>query len=324
MYLITQTDISSVIKNQKDMITYFQKIYLSFLCISFPVIILLTKAITASIKEVGTAARRIAGGKYSERIPVKGKDEVSELAADFNQMAEQVEETIVKLSDVARQKENFAANFAHELKTPLTSVIGYADMLYQKDMPRDQVKSAAEYILNEGMRLESLSLKLMDLFVMDKQDFSLEEMSVKEIFASLKQGIEPVCQKREVRFHMEMADGRIKVDYDLFKTMILNLVDNSIKADCKDIWVTGKANGSIYQICLEDNGKGIPPEELGRITEAFYLVDKSRARKQHGAGLGMALVSKVVDIHGARMKIDSDGKNGTRIYLSFMQKGEDE
>lgn len=114
------------------------------------------------------------------------------------------------------------------------------------------------------------------------------------------------------------------MDYDLFKTMILNLVDNSIKADCKDIWVTGKANGSIYQICLEDNGKGIPPEELGRITEAFYLVDKSRARKQHGAGLGMALVSKVVDIHGARMKIDSDGKNGTRIYLSFMQKGEDE
>ena len=114
------------------------------------------------------------------------------------------------------------------------------------------------------------------------------------------------------------------MDYDLFKTMILNLVDNSVKADCKDIWITGRTEGEIYRICLEDNGKGIPLEELGRITEAFYMVDKSRARKQHGAGLGLALVSKVIDIHGARMKIDSDGKTGTRINLCFVQKGEDE
>lgn len=153
MYLITQTDISSVINNQKSMITYFQRIYLSLLCISFPVIFLLTKAITASIKEVGKAAKRIAGGEYSERIRTKGKDEISELALNFNQMAEQVEEKIEKLSDVARQKEDFAANFAHELKTPLTSVIGYADMIYQRDLPREEVKSAAGYILNEGMRL---------------------------------------------------------------------------------------------------------------------------------------------------------------------------
>ena len=197
-------------------------------------------------------------------------------------------------------------------------------MLYQKDLPREQVKSAAEYILNEGMRLEALSLKLMELFVMDKQVFSLEEMSVREIFENLKQGIMFVCGNCGGQLHMEMADGRIRVDYDLFKTMILNLVDNSVKADCKNIWITGKATGDIYQICLEDNGKGIPPEELGRITEAFYMVDKSRARKQHGAGLGMALVSKVIELHGARMKIESDGKTGTKITLSFMQKGENE
>lgn len=321
VYLITQTDISAVIDTQKNMIAYFQKIYMVILCISFPLIFLLTNLITAPIKKVGKAARRIAGGQYSERISTKGKDEISELAYDFNQMAGQVEEKIVQLSDVARQKEDFAANFAHELKTPLTSVIGYADMLYQRDLPREAVKSAAEYILNEGMRLEALALKLMDLFVMDKQDFALEEMSVKDIFANLRQGIEPVCGKHEVRFHMEIGNGIIKVDYDLFKTMILNLIDNSIKADCKDIWISGKAEKGIYQICLEDNGKGIPPEELGRITEAFYMVDKSRSRKQHGAGLGMALVAKVIEVHGARMKIESDGRTGTRVCLSFIQKG---
>lgn len=324
VYLVTECDVSDAVNSQNSMISYFQRIYVLIICVGFPVILLLSSLLVHSINKVSKAAKRMAAGRYTERIEVSAKDEIGELAADFNHMAANIEENMAELSHQAQQKEDFAANFAHELKTPLTSVIGYADMLYQKDLPRDQVKRAAEYILNEGMRLEALSLKLMDLFVMDKQTFSLEEMSVREIFENLKQGITPICGNCGVQIHMELADGRIQVDYDLFKSMILNLIDNSIKADCKDIWIIGKAKGDIYRICLEDNGKGIPPEELGRITEAFYMVDKSRARKLHGAGLGMALVSKVIDLHGARMKIESDGKTGTKITLSFMQKGDNE
>lgn len=315
--LVTETDISSVVDAQKSMIAYFQKIYIAILCISSPVIFLLTRALTGSIKKVGKAAGRIAKGNYSERIRIEGKDEISELASDFNLMARQVEEKVAELSDVARQKEDFAANFAHELKTPLTSVIGYADMLYRRELPKEEVKSAAEYILSEGMRLESLSLKLMDLFVLDKQDFLLERMSVKEMFENLAQGIEPVCRKRGATLHMEIEDGMIDVDYDLFKTMILNLVDNAVKADCKDVWISGIQGRDVYRIRIRDNGKGIPPKELGRITEAFYMVDKSRSRKQHGAGLGMALVSKIVRIHRAEMEIESDGKMGTVISIGF-------
>ena len=316
--LVTETDISSVVDAQKSMIAYFQKIYIAILCISSPVIFLLTRALTGSIKKVGKAAGRIAKGNYSERIRIEGKDEISELASDFNLMARQVEEKVAELSDVARQKEDFAANFAHELKTPLTSVIGYADMLYRRELPKEEVKSAAEYILSEGMRLESLSLKLMDLFVLDKQDFLLERMSVKEMFENLAQGIEPVCRKRGATLHMEIEDGMIDVDYDLFKTMILNLVDNAVKADCKDVWISGIRGRDVYRIRIRDNGKGIPPKELGRITEAFYMVDKSRSRKQHGAGLGMALVSKIVRIHKAEMEIESDGKMGTVISIGFL------
>lgn len=322
MYLITQTDISLAIEAQKNMMAYFQRIYILILCISFPVIFLLTRAVTSSIKRVGKAARRIAGGEYSERIAVEGKDEVSELAADFNQMADQVEEKISQLSDVARQKEDFAANFAHELKTPLTSVIGYADLLYQSNLPREEVKSAAGYILNEGMRLEVLSLKLMDLFVLDKQDFSLERLPAGEMFQNLELGIEPVCRKCGVALHLDISEGWIDVDYDLFKTMILNLADNAIKADCKDLWISGRQDGRRYLIKIADNGKGIPPEELGRVTEAFYMVDKSRSRRQHGAGLGMALVSKIVEIHRAKMEIGSDGKTGTTVNIEFwIQEG---
>lgn len=324
VYLVTEWNISETVNSQNDMIFYFQKIYLWMIVIGIPVILLLSGWLVRSIGKVGRAAKRIAEGRYAERIETSLKDEIGELASDFNHMAENIEEKIAELSDQAQQKEDFAANFAHELKTPLTSVIGYADMLYQKDLPREQVKSAAEYILNEGMRLEELSLKLMDIFVMDKQVFPMEDISVREICENLKQMIGSICANCGVKPHIQMPDGRIQVDYDLFKSAIFNMVDNSIKADCKDIWITGEAKEGIYRICLEDNGKGIPPEELGRITEAFYMVDKSRARKLHGAGLGMALVSKIMDIHKAGMKIESDGKTGTKIILSFMQKGENE
>lgn len=324
LYLVTQTDITSVVENQKGMIAYFQKLYIAILCTSLLVIFILTKAVTISIKRVERAAKRIADGKYSERIATKGKDEISELAFSFNRMAGQVEEKIAALSDVARQKEDFAANFAHELKTPLTSVIGYADMLYQRALPRETVKEAAGYILSESMRLEALSLKLMDLFVLDKQDFFLENMSIREMFEDIEKGIAPMCWQHRVALHMDIHEGCIAADYDLFKTLFLNLADNSIKADCRDIWITGACSGNQYRITTCDNGKGIPPEELGKITEAFYMVDKSRARKQHGAGLGMALVAKIVEIHSARMNIESDGTHGTSVSIVFPKQEENE
>lgn len=326
VYLGTETDISAVIRRQRDMSAYFQRLYLIILCIGFPVSFFLTEMLTRHIKSVRRAARRIAEGSFSERIPVSGRDEIAGLAVDFNQMAEKVEEKISELSDTARQKEEFAANFAHELKTPLTSVIGYADMLYQRELPREQVKSAAEYIWNEGMRLEALALKLMDLFVLDKQDFTLEEMSVQEMFEHLLPGLTPVCDKYGMELHLELEEGTVRGDFDLLKTMLLNLADNAGKADSRDLWIQGRKLPRGYQLGVRDNGKGIPPEEIGRITEAFYMVDKSRARKQHGAGLGMTLVAKISELHKADMKITSDGKAGTEITFTFdsREEGADE
>ena len=261
VYLVTQTDISPMLHTQKRMIAYFQKIYIAILCISFPIIFLLTKALTAPIKRVSEAAGRIARGNYSQRIRMEGKDEIGELAVGF--------------------------------------------------------------ILEEGMRLEALSLKLMDLFVMGKQDFVLERMPIREMFKNLRQGIGPMCQKHGAALHIEAGEGSIYADFDLFKTMALNLADNAVKAGSRDLWVIGRQEGEAVKVVIKDNGRGIPPEELGKITEAFYRVDKSRSRKQHGAGLGMALVARIVEIHGARMEIESDGKTGTAVSVAFRLAGGD-
>lgn len=184
-------------------------------------------------------------------------------------MAQQVEDKIAQLSDMVRQKEDFTANFAHELKTPMTSVIGYADMLYQRELPREEVKKAAEYILDEGMRLEALSLKLMDLFVLDRQDFLLEEMSVPLMFENMRQGIEPLCEKYGATLHMEFEEGMIRVDFDLFKTLILNLADNAVKAGSKDLWISGGAEEDCYRIIIRDNGRESPEKSREGLQRPF-------------------------------------------------------
>ena len=316
-YLITETQINQIIGQHRKMVSFFQRVFLVILCIIFPIIFILSDLLTRNINKIGKVSKRIAEGNYSERIHVSGRDEINNLAKDFNKMADSIEEKIKELSDNARAKEDFAANFAHELKTPMTSVIGYADMLYQKDLPRKQVKSAAEYILNEGMRLESLSLKLMDLSVLDKTDFYLENTHTSDIFSVLDKDVKMLCKKKGIAYYITADDGIIAIDFDLFKTMIINLIDNSIKADSHNIRIRGELADSGYIISVEDDGNGIPPAEIDRITEAFYMVDKSRSRKQHGAGLGMALVNKIAGIHGAKLLIDSDGYSGTKIKITF-------
>ena len=322
VYLVLECDISKLVLEQKKMFDYFLRLYLLVMCIGFLVIMFFSRLLSHPINRVSRAAERIASGDYGERIAVSGKDEIGMLASNFNHMAEKVEEKMGELSKTAQQKEDFTANFAHEIKTPLTSVIGFAEMLYQKDLPREQVKLAAEYILNEGTRLEALSLKLMELFGMGKENINAEKMSVQEVFAHIKQAILPICQKNAAVLHIDVEDSQIEIDYDLFLTLIFNLVDNSLKADCKDIWIQGGLEGEHYKLCLSDNGKGIPPDEVDRVTEAFYMVDKSRAREQHGAGLGMALVAKIAGLHKAELKIDSDGMTGTKVTLVFEKSRE--
>jgi signal transduction histidine kinase len=259
----------------------------------------------------------MASGNLDERLSSLRKDEIGELAASFNTMADSIQDKMDALILNARQKEDFVASFAHELKTPLTSVIGYADMLYQKELPPGQVKRAAWYILSEGLRLEALSIKLMDMIVLNRQDFVLVEMSADELLQDVTAGLTPLLGEKNVDLRIIAAPAMIKVEYDLFKTLLLNLIDNSIKADCTQVLLSGKAGAGYYRISVADNGRGIVASELERITEAFYMVDKSRSHKQHGAGLGLALAAKIAEIHGSQLEFVSEPGKGTEVAINL-------
>ncbi len=326
LFLLTASDISDINVQKEQMIAGFTWIYFLTLPVSIAMSLLLSILITRQLKRMNKAASGIAHGRYSERLHVSSRDEIGELAVSFNMMADKIEEEVSKLVENARQKEDFVANFAHELKTPLTSVIGYADMIYQKDLTKGQIKEASWYILSEGLRLEALSLKLMDLIVLDKQDFILERLNAEEMFSLLAGSLRPMFVERKAVLHLDIQPANVMAEYDLFKTLILNLVDNAIKAGASDIDIIGENQGERYVIRVRDNGRGMPESELSRITEAFYMVDKSRSRKQYGAGLGLSLAAKIARIHGSAPKFSSKVGVGTtvRFSLAIATEGEDE
>lgn len=321
LYLIAVFDISSIIEQQQVLVLYFTSAYIIVLISTMILLFILSVFLTSPIKRMTKAANRIASGRYNERLPVTRRDEIGELAESFNLMATAVEEIMGKLSDAVKQKDDFVANFAHELKTPLTSIIGYADMLYQKKLSPEEVKKSAWYVLSESMRLESLSLKLMDLIILDHQDFILEEMPTQELMEHIIASLEPVFIDKKIVFQMDIDQAYLKVDYDLFATLLLNLVDNAMKAGSSHIKMTGRNRNENFYLQILDNGRGIPSAEMERIKEAFYVVDKSRSRRQHGAGLGLALVDKIVKVHKGNITFKSKETKGTLVEISLPCKG---
>jgi len=318
VYLLIANDISTVILQREQMIQSFIQIYALTILFSMVIILILSAFITRPIKKMNKAAAQIASGRYNERLHVlRSSDEIGELSNSFNLMADEIEEKIYELVENARQKEDFVANFAHELKTPLTSVIGYADMIYQKSLSPEQIKDAAWYILSEGLRLEALSLKLMDLIVLNRQDFILEEMNAEALFEDISGSLKPMLEDKNVSLHLNIQPGYIRVEYDLFKTLMFNLIDNAVKAGCKMIDISGKQNKKRYNMRVVDNGSGMPQSELSKITEAFYTVDKSRSRRQHGAGIGLALVAKIAEIHGSTLSFNSAEGVGTDVRFDL-------
>ena len=244
------------------------------------------------------------------------ESETKELRLQRRRIGE-LERSIETLENVASRREEFIGSFAHELKTPLTAIIGYADMLRSKDMKPKSRFTAAGYIFSEGKRLEALSLKLMDIIVAGKQDFERKRFEVGYFIRSVAAVTVPSLSAEDITLDMRWEPGYILVEPDLFKTLTINLVDNARKASRRNsvIELFGKVEDGGYALYVRDHGRGIPREELSKITEPFYMIDKSRSRAQNGAGLGLALCQRIAELHETRLEYDSQVGEGTTVRI---------
>lgn len=286
------------------------------------VISFLSMHFTRPIRRLSQVTQAFAGGNFKSRVKEKGNDEVAMLGRDFNRMAGQLEANIWELEENARRQEEFTEAFSHELKTPLTSIIGYADMLRSQELSEEEISLSANYIFQQGKRLERLAFKMMELTYVNKQEMQFQKINVRGFMEYVLSMAERLLQAKGIYFEFEAEEGFVYGDLDLLSSLFLNLIDNSRKA-CdiggEILWI-GQRTEDGYCFILKDNGQGIPADEIQKITEPFYMVDKSRARKEGGAGMGMALCQVIIKCHHAKWEIQSRLGEGTEIRVRFFDE----
>ena len=277
--------------------------------------LLIAEKLTKPIRQLSEASRKIAEGSLSIRADVHSGDEIELLAGDFNRMTDTIEDNIHQMADAMKRQEEFMGSFAHELKTPMTSIIGYADLMRSQALDAEEQREAAEYIFSEGQRLESLSLKLLDLLVLKKKDFELRPTNLQTVVEGALRTALPAMEGKNIRLKGRYDEGICLMEPDLVKSLIINLIDNARKAMdyCGNILVVGRLTEKGCLITVADTGRGMKQEELARITEAFYRVDKSRSRAQGGAGLGLALCQEIAELHSGRLIFESTPGKGTVV-----------
>lgn len=282
--------------------------------LGFVLIGLLVRRSMQPLAVLKTAAGRIAAGGYGERATVLSKDEVGALANDFNRMAEAVENHIGELIETAERQRLFIVGVTHEFKTPLTTVILNADTLQNAYMDEEERQTALSYIERQCKWLERMTQKLLKLITL-KQDIELKPSSVPQLFERVEESMAETLRQRDTRLISECKLNTLSMDADLMQSVLINLVDNASKASAPGQAVTMRAYDDVIEV--SDNGIGIPESELARITEPFYVVDKSRSKKLGGSGLGLALVKEIVNAHGAALEIESSVGVGTTIRVRF-------
>jgi signal transduction histidine kinase len=318
-YLESAYDISSVFDARRSQEDIYRKAFAAVVGLGAAVSWLLSHWLTRPLQRLSAVTRKIASGDLSCRADSAGRDEVGKLASDFNFMTDRLEDNIRELKETMQRQEAFMGYFAHELKTPMTSIIGYADLLRSHELSPNDRREAANYVFSEGRRLELLSLKLLDLIVMKKRDLALVPMSMKRIVAEVARLLKPVIVKGGITVRHQCDDGLSMLEPDLVKSLIINLADNARKAldSGGQILIESKTLPDGCLIRVADNGRGIPESELARITDAFYRVDKSRSRAQGGAGLGLSLCNEIVALHNGTMSFESVVGKGTIVTVEL-------
>lgn len=318
-YIESTKNITSVFAERTALYSRYQIGVLLVAVLVGLVILLVLFVVMGNMQKLSKATRQFARGQYQTRVKIKSRDEIGMLAEDFNWMANAMNQQMERLQNEVRRQEEFTASFAHELKTPLTSIIGYADTIRQMDLSPEETDMCADYIYRQGKRLQSLAYKLLDMTVAGQQEIQWKAVPVPALLEYVEQMALPALKEKEVSLEIHANPGVIYGDRDLLASLFLNLVDNARKASEKGdrIWVSGTSLPGGYSVLVEDEGKGMPPEELARITEAFYMVDKSRSRKDGGAGLGLALCQKILDAHQGGWQFESEPGVGTRVTVLF-------
>ena len=276
------------------------------------VFLVIADIIVKPLTRLTNAIKELSNGNYNVRVDIVGQDEISKLNQGFNQMARQLAK-----QDETRQK--FISDISHEFQTPLTSIQGFANILKEEDLPKEQRVKYANIILYNSKRLSSLAKNMLQLTLLDREEIELEltnyslvEQMNRVISTQENQAME---KKIEIVFEMPKKEIFIEGDEQRLEQVWTNIISNALKYTIEGglVTITMKKNYKDIEISIEDTGIGMSKEVVSHIFERFYREDK--ARNVEGNGLGLAIVKSIVDLHHGKIDILSQVDVGTNFIV---------
>jgi signal transduction histidine kinase len=271
------------------------------------------KKMTKPLEIMKQAAEKVTAGDYSARVPVFSKDEIGQLGTAFNLMS-------VSIQKEDERKKEFLEDVSHELRTPISYVKGYSEALKAglAKTSQDQVRYLA-LIHREAKRMERLVGDLLDLSRLDAEDFRLEmcPLPLAQLVEDCLEKYRPSLQQKGLLLNTELdPDIIVNADEGRIEQVIQNIVDNAINYTERGritVLLSKHEKGCILSI--KDTGIGIPMEDIQRVTQRFFRVNKARTRSDGGTGLGLAISNKLIKLHGGELEIKSNLGKGTCISI---------
>ncbi|AIQ73406.1 sensor histidine kinase [Paenibacillus odorifer] len=311
----------------QSIIKMFAAIIFSFIFIAS---IIISKKITKPIRELTESSNQVTLGNFDIDILISSNDEVGELARRFQIMIKHIKDQIEiieqerdEVKQAQTQSKVFFDNVTHELKTPLTTILGYAQILKDNGFTDSPFfEKGINYIIRESQRLNRTVVDILELSQSAtlSTTYRFEKVDISEIAKEACEDMRIKARKYNINIHFQLQEGLFALgDRDKLKEVLLNLLDNSIKYGYVNsaIYVESYKNKEEVVLKIKDEGKGIPEEDIIHVFEPFYRAKKNRLQEKGSAGLGLTIVKNTIDDHHGSIKLQSILNEGTEIKVSL-------
>ena len=271
-----------------------------------------TKKMLQPIQKLKDATKKVASGNFNIKLETEREDEVGELTSNFNDM-------VKDLSSIESLQKEFIDNVSHEIKTPITSIQGFAELLESDDISKEEKKEYIGIIKEESNRLLNLTTNMLKLSKLQNQNRinNKEQIDITEQIRKALALLEPKWKEKEITFNISMEGKYFYGDEDLIFQVWINVIENAIKFSNKkgviDINLIEKENW--IEIKIKDYGIGMDENERKKIFTRFYQIDKSHSAK--GSGLGLAIVKRIVELSNGKIDIKSEKNIGTEVIINL-------
>lgn len=290
----------------------FNLFFILFILLSFLFFFFLTKPYSVYFNEISNGIRYLARGDFNHKVHIPSNDEFKDIALDINLASEKLQEAIQRGDFSESSKDQLVVNLAHDLRTPLTSVLGYLDLILKdENLTKEQVRHFLTITFNKSKRLERLIDELFEITRMNYGMITLKKsrINLTDLLNQLKEEMYPLLEKNRLTVRLDCDPHLFIVgDGDLLARVFENLLANAIRYgnDGQYIDVNGFKDDSNAVVQVINYGGSIPSDELPHLFEMFYTGDKSRTHKENSTGLGLFIAKNIVEQHKGMITADSN------------------